>query len=92
MDSQLLHNYVAGQFMVKDIEIDPMKEILIRPGFESVPVEKTTAWSYNKGQTASRCWKAMNPGHQGEGLIEGSILNYIVDNILEKDFAFKNGL
>jgi len=81
----------AGQFMVKDIEIDPVKRILIRPGFESVPVEKTTTWAYNKGQTASPCWKAMNPGHQGEGLIEGGILNYIVDNILEKDFAFKNG-
>ena len=77
--------------MVKGIEIDAVKGILIRPGFESVPVEKTVTWSYNKDQTTGPCWKAMNPGHQGEGLIEGTILNYIVDNILEKDYFFKNG-
>ena len=81
---------ITGQFMVQGIEIDPVKGILIRPGFEAVPVEKTATWSYNKGQSSGPCWKAMNPGHQGEGLIEGSILNYIVDNILEKDFVFKN--
>lgn len=75
--------------MVRGIEIDPIKRILIRPGFEAVPVEKTVAWTYNKGQVGAQCWKAMNPGHQGEGLIEGTILNYIVDNILEKDFVFK---
>ena len=81
---------ITGQFMVKGIEIDEVKGILIRPGFEAVPVEKTVAWSYNEGRGAGPCWKAMNPGHQGEGLIEGGILNYIVDNILDKDFAFKN--
>ena len=78
--------------MGKGIEIDTVKKILIRPGFESIPVEKTVGWSYNKGQTASPCWKAMNPGHQGEGLIEGGILNYIVDNILERDFALKDSI
>ena len=31
----------------------------------------------------------MNNGIQGEGLIKGSILDYIVSNILEDDFAFK---
>ena len=81
---------ITGQFMVKGIEIDEVKGILIRPGFEAVPVERTVAWSYNKGQSAGPCWKAMNPGHQGEGLIEGGILNYLVDSILDKDFTFKN--
>lgn len=75
--------------MVRGIVIDPVKKLLIRPGFEAVPVESSATWAYNDGQTTSPCWKAMNVGHQGEGLIEGQILDYLVDNILEKDYVFK---
>jgi len=75
--------------MVKGIEVDTVKEILIRPGFESVPVKSTSTWVYNDRQTGSPCWLAMNVGHQGEGLIEGNILDYLVDDILTDDYVFK---
>ena len=29
------------------------------------------------------CWKSMNYGKQGEGLIEGNILDYVMENLLE---------
>ena len=29
------------------------------------------------------CWKSMNYGNQVEGLIQGSILDYMMENILE---------
>ena len=32
----------------------------------------------------------MNPGHQGEGLIKGSVLDYMVSNLLEADFKLKD--
>jgi len=42
------------------------------------------------GKPDKPCWKAMNNGIQGEGLIKGNILDYImVSNILEDDFTFK---
>ena len=35
------------------------------------------------------CWTAMNPGYQGEGLIDGSYLDYLVDDVMSMDFKFK---
>ena len=34
------------------------------------------------------CWQAMNPGYQGKGLIEGTYLDYLVDDVLSSDFKF----
>ena len=74
--------------MNKDITIDPVREILIRPGFEAIPVIKDKKWRYNE-EPISECWRVMNVGHQGEGLIEGTILDYIVDDIMQRKFTFK---
>ena len=71
--------------MVKGMEIDPIKKILVYPdNHDPVPVKMDNA------MTGKRCWKAMNPGHQGEGLIKGSVLDYMVSNLLEDDFVLKN--
>lgn len=78
----------TGQFMNKDITVDPIKEILIRPGFEAIPVRKDYKWQYY-GEGNSECWRVMNAGHQGDKLIEGTILDYIVENIKQKKFIFK---
>ena len=64
--------------MNKGIEIDTQKKLLIYPdGRNPVPVIEDFAMA---GKT---CWKAMNYGNQGEGLIEGNILDYVMGNILE---------
>ena len=73
--------------MVKGMAIDPMKKILTYPGGrDPVPVEKDDV------MTGKTCWKAMNPGHQGEGLIKGSVLDYMVSNLLDEDFKLKKFL
>ena len=77
-----------GQFMTKNIDIDTQKQILIYPdGRDPIPVNKDTKMTGNFNKP---CWKTMNTGIQGEGLIKGNILDYVVSNILEDDFAFKS--
>ena len=71
-----------------DITIDPIKQILIRPGFEAIPVIKDTKWQYNE-EVNGECWRVMNVGHQGEKLIQGTILDYIVENVEQRKFIFK---
>ena len=69
--------------MSKNVNIDTQKEILIfADGRNPVPVTKDTA------MTGKQCWKAMNNGHQGEGLIKGNILDYVLTNILVDDFHY----
>ena len=71
--------------MVKGMAIDPIRKILTYPdNHDPVAVEMDQA------MTGKKCWKAMNPGHQGEGLIRGSILDYMVSNLLENDFNLKD--
>ena len=70
--------------MVKGMTIDPLKKMLTYPDdHDPVPVEKDDVMI---GKT---CWKAMNPGHQGEGLIKGFVLDYMVSNLLADDFKLK---
>ena len=64
--------------MKKGVEIDTRKKILIYPdGRNPVPVNEDHAMA-GKG-----CWKAINYGNQGEGLIEGNVLDYVMGNIME---------
>ena len=64
--------------MKKGIDVDTQKEMLIySDGRDPVPVVKDSA------MTGRLCWKAKNYGNQGEGLIDGEILDYVVPNILD---------
>ena len=62
--------------MVNGVEVDSTKQMLIRPGFEPVPVEPSKTWD-----SPDNCWLAKNVGYQGKGLIEGSIYDYIVSSM-----------
>ena len=63
--------------MVKGMAIDLIKKILTYPdGRDPVPVEKDDV------MTSKVHWKAMNPGCLGEGLIKGSILDYMVSKMI----------
>ena len=77
--------------MGKGIEIDGIKNILIRPNFPPIPVMRSTYQS-KKTPATKQCWKAMNTGSQGEDLIEGTILDYVVPNLVDKNFEFKTKL
>ena len=60
------------------------------PDKEPVPVMRRPVWSFMERETADDqlCWTAMNPGYQGEGLIDGTHLDYIVKDIFSPVFAF----
>jgi len=63
--------------MKKGINVNAKKEILVySDGRDPVPVTMDSV------MTGKWCWKAKNYGHQGEGLIEGDILDYVVPSIL----------
>jgi len=62
--------------MVNCVAVDSTRKMLIWPGFEPVPVESSKTWN-----SPDNCWLAKNIGNQGEGLIGGSIYDYIVRSI-----------
>ena len=69
--------------MTKNVDIDVQREMLIySDGRNPIPVTKDTA------MTGKPCWKALNYGHQGEGLIKGTILNYVMPNILVDEYHY----
>jgi len=59
--------------------------MLLRPGFEPVPVEQSKTWD-----SPDNCWLAKNVGNQGEGLIEGSIYDYTVGSIESTDLSLNH--
>ena len=69
-----------------------VRKILILPGKEPVPVMRRPVWSFMEREVADDqlCWTAMNPGYQGEGLIEGVHRDYIVEKVLDSGFVFKH--
>ena len=80
-----------GQLFRKGVEIDTVRKILILPGKEPVPVMRRPVWSFMENEVVNDklCWTAMNPGYQGERLIDGTYFDYLVNDILSSDFKFK---
>ena len=69
--------------MKKGIDIDTQRQMLIySDGRDPVPVARDSI------MTGKWCWKVKNFGYQGEGLIEGNILDYLVPNILNTSINF----
>ena len=81
----------SGQFFRNGVEIDEVRKILIMPDKEPVPVMRRPVWSFMEREVADDqlCWTAMNPGYQGDGLIDGRYLDYLVDDVLDTEWRFK---
>ena len=81
-----------GQFFHKGVVVDEVRKILIMPNKEPVPVMRRPVWSFMERETPDDqlCWTAMNPGYQGEGLIDGKHSDYIVESILSPKFTFNH--
>ena len=80
--------FYLGQFFRKGVEIDETRKILILPGKEPVPVMRQCLMECEVADD-QLCWTAMNPGYQGEGLIDGTYFDYLVNSVLSTDFKFK---
>ena len=85
-------NISAGQFFRKGVEVDETRKLLYLPTMEPVPVMRSSVWHFMERETPDPdkkfCWQTMNPGYQGKMLIEGSYLDYLVDDVLSSDFKF----
>ena len=84
--------YFTGQFFRKGVKIDPVRKFLVLPNKDPVPVMRRPVWSFMERHVRDDqlCWTAMNPGYQGDSLIDGHYLDYMVDSILSDNFVFKN--
>ena len=67
--------------------MDKIAQVLVIPNRPNVSVAMGDTWPevYQKGHM---CWKARNPGYQGEGLIQGDYVDYVVDHVFATDFIF----
>lgn len=84
---------LTGQFFRSGVVLDSVRKILMVPGQEPVPVQRKPLWAYMEREVHSAdsdklCWVAMNPGYQGEGLIDGVYFDYLVDDVLSTEFKF----
>ena len=83
----------TGQFLRTGVEIDEARKLLYLPSMDPVPVMRRTVWHFMERDVPDPenqlCWQAMNPGYQGKRLIEGSYLDYLVEDVLSSDFQFK---
>ena len=70
------------------MDIDETRKILIMPDKEPVPVMRRPVWSFMEREIADDqlCWTAMNLGYQGVGLIDGTYLDYLVDDVMSTNF------
>ena len=80
--SNFFYFIITGQFIKPGIEIDTQREILIFSD-DRLPlaVIKTSSMTNDSNR---QCWRAANHGNQGEGLVQGKILDYLVAHILDK--------
>ena len=76
------------------MEIDETRKILILPGKEPVPVMRRPVWSFMEREVADDqlCWTAMNPGYQGEGLIDGTYFDYLVNDVFRRQFLYPTNI
>ena len=72
--------------------MDEVRKLLFLPNKPPVPVEWKPAWRYLEKEAnntnVQHCWTAMNPGDQGKELIDGSYLDYLVEDVLTSGFQF----
>ena len=89
--SNCMSSPLIGQFFRKEVEVDTVRKFLILPGKEPVPVMRRPVWSFMEREVVDDqlCWTAMNPGYQGQGLIDGTYLDYLVEDVFFTDFKFK---
>ncbi|XP_064388350.1 uncharacterized protein LOC135336475 [Halichondria panicea] len=82
---------LVGQFFRDGVKIDTVRKFLLLPKMEPVPIMRRPIWGFmeRKVEDDQLCWTAMNAGYQGDGLIQGNYLNYLVDDVLDDGFIFK---
>ena len=76
------------------MRVDRVQKVLLLHDKEPVRVKQRSVWGFMKHESyevgdSKQCWAAINHSEQGEGLIEGTYMDYQVKDILSTDFLFK---
>jgi hypothetical protein len=77
---------ILGQFFNQGTKIDKENRQLVLPKRSPIPVnlEDPKPEVHHKSQ----CWRPQTPGYQGEGLIEGDYVEYVVSSVFATDFKY----
>ena len=73
------------------MRVDHVQKVLLLHDRKPVPVKQRSVWGFMKHELhdvadGKQCWTTINLSEQGEGLIEGTYVDYQVKNILSTDF------
>lgn len=72
--------------MGPDVKIDKNNGLIRIGKMAPFSVRKGEIWPYL--HQPGQCWYAINAGNQGEGILEGSYTDYIVENLFDNDFKY----
>jgi len=77
------------------VRVDDVQKVLILHDRKPVPVKQRSVWGFMKHEfhevaDGKQCWTTINLSEQGEGLIEGTYVDYQVKDILSTDFLFRH--
>ena len=72
--------------MGPDVAIDRKNGLMRIGNIKPFSVRKGVIWPYL--HMAGQCWYAKNAGYQGEGILEGTYTDYIVDDLFDNDFKY----
>jgi len=72
--------------MGRDATIDEESQLLKVGDNTPFSIKEGDLWPYLN--TPKKCWYAIKAGSQGEGILEGSYTDYIVEDLFSVSFKF----
>lgn len=72
--------------MGPNVTVDTNNGLMSIGNMSPFSVKKGEIWPYL--HQPGECWYATNAGIQGEGILEGSYTDYIVENLFDSNFKY----
>ena len=77
---------LLGQLFCPGHTVDIIRKLLMFSSQkEPIPFVRCPIWSFMErrktGQHSRFCWMTMNNGYQGEGIVDGTYLDYVVSSL-----------
>ena len=78
----------AGQFLREGIRIDEERSLLILPHKPPVQMKQRHVWKFMEREVADDqlCWTSAQHANQGENVIEGTYMDYVVEDVYSTEF------
>ena len=76
----------SGQFFNKGTKVDKVNKLLVLPNRPPIPV--TLEAAKREVHHKTDCWHPVTLGYQGQGLLEGECLDYVVDSVFATEYVY----